>query len=66
MTQQPRSTTSTSTSAEHTDTAPDHPPLARPRPPAERRVWPRTFHDRLTAPLPGLKALARFAREGAV
>ncbi|MFD0395316.1 MBL fold metallo-hydrolase [Streptomyces nogalater] len=29
-------------------------------------MWPRTFHDRLTAPLPGLKALARFAREGAV
>jgi L-ascorbate metabolism protein UlaG (beta-lactamase superfamily) len=29
-------------------------------------VWPRSFHDRLTAPLPGLKAMARFAREGAV
>ncbi len=29
-------------------------------------MWPRTFHDRLTAPLPGLKAFARFAREGAV
>src|SRR5690606_9760543 len=42
------------------------PPLAEPRPLAERRVWPRTFHDRLTAPLPGLKAIARFAREGAV
>ncbi|MBD9734913.1 MBL fold metallo-hydrolase [Streptomyces sp. H28] len=46
--------------------APPYPPLAEPRPLAERRVWPRTFHDRLTAPLPGLKALARFAREGAV
>ncbi|WP_078531328.1 MBL fold metallo-hydrolase [Streptomyces sp. PsTaAH-124] len=42
------------------------PPLAEPRPLGERRVWPRAFHDRLTAPLPGLKALARFAREGAV
>ncbi|MFJ2813200.1 MBL fold metallo-hydrolase [Streptomyces sp. NPDC087294] len=42
------------------------PPLAEPRPLGERRVWPRTFHDRLTAPLPGLKAMARFAREGAV
>ncbi|MDG9721023.1 MBL fold metallo-hydrolase [Streptomyces sp. DH24] len=41
-------------------------PLAEPRPLGERRVWPRTFHDRLTAPLPGLKAVARFAREGAV
>ncbi|MGV9632108.1 MBL fold metallo-hydrolase [Streptomyces sp. NPDC003487] len=46
--------------------APPSPPLAEPRPLGERRVWPRTFHDRLTAPLPGLKALARFAREGAV
>ncbi|PWI14301.1 hypothetical protein DI272_09130 [Streptomyces sp. Act143] len=42
------------------------PPLAEPRPLGERRVWPRTFHDRLTAPLPGLKAMARFAREGSV
>ncbi|WP_432056360.1 MBL fold metallo-hydrolase [Streptomyces sp. bgisy022] len=42
------------------------PPPAEPRPLAERRMWPRTFHDRLTAPLPGLKAFARFAREGAV
>ncbi|MEV7208052.1 MULTISPECIES: MBL fold metallo-hydrolase [unclassified Streptomyces] len=80
MTQQPRSTTSTPmsaentpmsaentpTSADETHAAPAHPPLAAPRPPAEHRVWPRTFHDRLTAPLPGLKALARFAREGAV
>ncbi|MEV6943493.1 MBL fold metallo-hydrolase [Streptomyces sp. NPDC051172] len=41
-------------------------PLAEPRPLGERRVWPRTFHDRLTAPLPGLKALARFAREGSI
>ncbi|MFI9544333.1 MBL fold metallo-hydrolase [Streptomyces sp. NPDC052016] len=42
------------------------PPPAEPRPLGERRVWPRTFHDRLTAPLPGLKAIARFAREGSV
>ncbi len=73
MTQQPRSTASTPTPAEDADAppaalsaAPPVPPLAEPRPPAERRVWPRTFHDRLTAPLPGLKAFARFAREGAV
>ncbi|MFJ3336950.1 MBL fold metallo-hydrolase [Streptomyces sp. NPDC086766] len=46
--------------------APSVPPLAAPRPLGERRVWPRSFHDRLTAPLPGLRALARFAREGAV
>ncbi|MFJ7077021.1 MBL fold metallo-hydrolase [Streptomyces sp. NPDC098781] len=46
--------------------APPFPPSAAPRPLGERRVWPRTFHDRLTAPLPGIKALARFAREGAV
>ncbi|MFQ6147540.1 MBL fold metallo-hydrolase [Streptomyces seoulensis] len=43
-----------------------YPPPAPPRPPGEHRTWPRGFHDRLTAPLPGLKALARFAREGAV
>ncbi|MYS15107.1 MBL fold metallo-hydrolase [Streptomyces sp. SID4982] len=46
--------------------APASPPLAEPRPLGEHRVWPRTFHDRLTAPLPGWKAMARFAREGAV
>lgn len=46
--------------------APASPPLAEPRPLGELRFWPRTFHDRLTAPLPGLKAMARFAREGAV
>ncbi|MFE0107030.1 MBL fold metallo-hydrolase [Streptomyces sp. NPDC059009] len=34
----------------------------RPRP----RLWPKSFADRLTAPLPGIRALARFAREGAV
>ncbi|MDF3150273.1 hypothetical protein PBV88_56335, partial [Streptomyces sp. T21Q-yed] len=34
--------------------APTFRPLAAPRPLGERRVWPRTFHDRLTAPLPGI------------
>ncbi|MFD6415231.1 MBL fold metallo-hydrolase [Streptomyces sp. NPDC060194] len=29
------------------------------------RRWPRSFADRLTTPLPGLRALARFTREGA-
>ncbi|MGW3493689.1 MBL fold metallo-hydrolase [Streptomyces sp. NPDC001020] len=42
------------------------PPLAEPRPLGELRLWPRSFMDRLTAPLPGLKAFARFAREGVV
>jgi L-ascorbate metabolism protein UlaG (beta-lactamase superfamily) len=72
MTQQSESTT-TSTPATEADVPPDPsplapplPPLPAPRPLGERRVWPRTFHDRLTAPLPGLKAIARFAREGSV
>ncbi|WP_371526326.1 MBL fold metallo-hydrolase [Streptomyces sp. NBC_01283] len=30
------------------------------------RLWPKSFADRLTAPLPGLRAFARFAREGAL
>ncbi|WP_327256038.1 MBL fold metallo-hydrolase [Streptomyces sp. NBC_01244] len=38
---------------------------ARPRPLGERRLWPRSFADRLTTPLPGMRALARLAREGA-
>ncbi|NEB05434.1 MBL fold metallo-hydrolase [Streptomyces sp. SID13726] len=71
MTQQSESTTSTSTRVADEPSvpssfAPPSPPLAEPRPLGERRVWPRSFHDRLTAPLPGLKAMARFAREGAV
>lgn len=37
----------------------------RPRPPGEHRLWPRSFADRLTTPLPGLRAFARLAREGA-
>ncbi|WP_236573585.1 MBL fold metallo-hydrolase [Streptomyces sp. GS7] len=44
------------------DTAP--PPPAEPRPLGEPRTWPRDFTDRLTAPLPGVRALARIAREG--
>ncbi|WP_200303087.1 MBL fold metallo-hydrolase [Streptomyces adelaidensis] len=46
--------------------APPPPPLAEPRPLGERRRWPHSFADRLTTPLPGLKAFARFAREGSV
>ncbi|MGW1775237.1 MBL fold metallo-hydrolase [Streptomyces sp. NPDC002104] len=38
---------------------------ARPRPLGEHRLWPRSFADRLTTPLPGLRAFARLAREGA-
>src|SRR3954471_12172203 len=73
MTQRSESTSTGTVTTEDADApalpsplAPAVPPLAEPRPPGERRVWPRTFHDRLTSPLPGLKALARFAREGAV
>ncbi|BDH13842.1 MBL fold metallo-hydrolase [Streptomyces hygroscopicus] len=40
------------------------PPLAEPRPLGETRTWPRDFTHRLTAPLPGVRALARIAREG--
>lgn len=35
-----------------------------PRTPGAVRLWPKSFADRLTAPLPGLRAFARFAREG--
>ncbi|MEU2616678.1 MBL fold metallo-hydrolase [Streptomyces sp. NPDC007157] len=58
--------TSPATPVAPTPGAPPFPPLAEPRPLGELRFWPRTFHDRLTAPLPGLKAMARFAREGSV
>ncbi|MFE3682849.1 MBL fold metallo-hydrolase [Streptomyces sp. NPDC059095] len=37
-----------------------------PRPLGELRRWPRSFADRLTAPLPGVRAMARLAREGAI
>ncbi|MET9508220.1 MBL fold metallo-hydrolase [Streptomyces flavidovirens] len=40
--------------------------LSPPRPLGEIRTWPRSFADRLTTPLPGLKAFARLAREGAL
>jgi L-ascorbate metabolism protein UlaG (beta-lactamase superfamily) len=40
--------------------------LAAPRPLGERRLWPRSFADRLTAPLPGLRGFARLAREAAL
>ncbi|MBJ6624092.1 MBL fold metallo-hydrolase [Streptomyces sp. I4(2020)] len=69
MTQRHESTRPTTTAPDAGHRARDDSPLlplAEPRPLAERRVWPRAFHDRLTAPLPGLKAFARFAREGAV
>lgn len=39
---------------------------APPRPVGEHRMWPRSFADRLTAPLPGVLGMARLAREGAV
>jgi L-ascorbate metabolism protein UlaG (beta-lactamase superfamily) len=36
------------------------------RPLAERRDWPRSFADRLSAPLPGVRTLLRAARKGAL
>ncbi|MEV7611686.1 MBL fold metallo-hydrolase [Streptomyces sp. NPDC089799] len=33
---------------------------------AEVRMWPRSFADRLTTPLPGMREFARLAREGAL
>lgn len=39
---------------------------APPRAAGEHRLWPRSFADRLTAPLPGVLGMARLAREGAV
>ncbi|MGK5532637.1 MBL fold metallo-hydrolase [Streptomyces sp. URMC 129] len=44
----------------------DPPPPSAPRPLFERRVWPRSFTDRLTTPLPGLPTLIRMSRRGAV
>ncbi|WP_432013311.1 MBL fold metallo-hydrolase [Streptomyces cucumeris] len=40
------------------------PPLSAPRPLGEVRTWPRSFVHRLTSPLPGVRAIARLAREG--
>ncbi|MEU3059313.1 MBL fold metallo-hydrolase [Streptomyces subrutilus] len=42
------------------------PARSAPRPLGEHRRWPRSFADRLTTPLPGLRAFARLAREGAL
>ncbi|MEY2246776.1 MBL fold metallo-hydrolase [Streptomyces sp. BF23-18] len=77
MTQQSESATSTTPQttgdpAPPVAPAPGHPavlpppPLAEPRPLGERRLWPRSFTNRLTAPLPGLRAFTRLAREGAL
>ncbi|MFC5799218.1 MBL fold metallo-hydrolase [Streptomyces formicae] len=41
-------------------------PPAQPRPLGLGRRWPRSFAGRLTAPLPGVRAMARLAREGAL
>ncbi|WP_078628171.1 MBL fold metallo-hydrolase [Streptomyces sp. NRRL F-2664] len=41
------------------------PPPSAPRPLGAHRRWPRSFADRLTTPLPGVRAFARLAREGA-
>lgn len=40
-------------------------PVSAPRPLGEFRRWPRSFADRLTTPLPGVRGFARLAREGA-
>ncbi|UGY95280.1 MBL fold metallo-hydrolase [Streptomyces gobiensis] len=37
---------------------------AEPRPLGERRRWPRSFADRLTAPLPGIYTFPRVVRQG--
>ncbi|MEU6658164.1 MBL fold metallo-hydrolase [Streptomyces sp. NPDC046821] len=60
MTQQSEST------AQRADAPASFVPLTEPRPVGEGRIWPKSFADRLTAPLPGLRAFARFAREGAL
>ncbi|MFD3540703.1 MBL fold metallo-hydrolase [Streptomyces sp. NPDC058662] len=44
---------------------PSAPHPAAPRPLGEHRRWPRSFADRLTTPLPGVRSFARLAREGA-
>ncbi|MFF4245550.1 MBL fold metallo-hydrolase [Streptomyces sp. NPDC001822] len=41
-------------------------PAAAPRRLGELRSWPRTFADRLTAPLPGVRGMTRLARERAM
>ncbi|MCQ4208481.1 MBL fold metallo-hydrolase [Streptomyces longispororuber] len=58
--------------AQRADATASHRPLVEPRPLGGGgtsdvpRRWPKSFADRLTAPLPGLRGLARFAREGAL
>ncbi|MEU1125795.1 MBL fold metallo-hydrolase [Streptomyces sp. NPDC005899] len=41
-------------------------PVDAPRPLGEIRMWPRSFADRLTAPLPGVRGMTRLARERAL
>lgn len=74
MTQQSESTTSRPATTGGPTAGPTAGPAAEgpaaghrsaPRPLGEVRSWPKSFADRLTAPLPGVKAFARFAREGA-
>ncbi|MFD7924257.1 MBL fold metallo-hydrolase [Streptomyces sp. NPDC059740] len=57
----PRPTAASTGAGEGT---PGAPPTAALRPLGEHRTWPRDFTDRLTAPLPGVRALARLARDG--
>ncbi|WP_406144432.1 MBL fold metallo-hydrolase [Streptomyces sp. NBC_01012] len=46
--------------------APAGPAVAAPRRLGELRTWPRSFADRLTAPLPGVRGMTRLARERAM
>ncbi|MFI2779707.1 MBL fold metallo-hydrolase [Streptomyces sp. ALB3] len=46
--------------------APAGRPVAAPRRLGELRTWPRSFADRLTAPLPGVRGMTRLARERAM
>ncbi|WP_329041802.1 MBL fold metallo-hydrolase [Streptomyces sp. NBC_00178] len=46
--------------------APPGRPATAPRRLGELRSWPRTFADRLTAPLPGVRGMTRLARERAL
>ncbi|WP_327352144.1 MBL fold metallo-hydrolase [Streptomyces sp. NBC_01304] len=64
MTQQSESTTSRALTP--AAAPPESERSTAPRPLGEPRRWPKTFADRLTAPLPGVKALARFLREGSL
>ncbi|MFJ4841156.1 MBL fold metallo-hydrolase [Streptomyces sp. NPDC088746] len=41
-------------------------PVDAPRRIGELRTWPRSFADRLTAPLPGVRGMTRLARERAL